>query len=385
MPIFDQGYQHWSGHLSGHAWRWLAITHHGVRIGMKSRWLRFAILFAWLPAIVLAFMLCVWGLLERKSDYVMPIVNLFAEWGILDQRLVADPVHYRVEFWTICYDYFMLTELRFSMVLVLLVGPSLISQDLRFNALPLYFSRPLRRIDYFVGKLGVIAAFLGMVVIVPAVLAYGLGLLFSLDLTIIPDTFRLLISAIAYVLVISLSAGLFILALSSLSRNSRYIALFWVGVWFVSSITGVVLESVNRVQRLQAAMYKTQVSQAAPPSDQGPPRPGERENGRPPAPRQRGLDFEEFEEQEFQASKRDWSLLVSYTANLSRVGQELLGTNSSWERLSELRPEKDRHRFLLNNAGPQYPWYWSAAVLAGIFGLSVCILNFRVKSLDRLR
>ena len=37
MPIFDQGYQHWSGQLSGHAWRWLAITRHGVRIGMQSR------------------------------------------------------------------------------------------------------------------------------------------------------------------------------------------------------------------------------------------------------------------------------------------------------------------------------------------------------------
>ena len=33
MPIFDQGYQHWTGHLSGHAWRWLAITRHGVRVG----------------------------------------------------------------------------------------------------------------------------------------------------------------------------------------------------------------------------------------------------------------------------------------------------------------------------------------------------------------
>ena len=43
-------------------------------------------------------------------------------------------------------------------LLVLLVGPSLISQDLRFNAIPLYFSRPLRRFDYFVGKLGVIGA-----------------------------------------------------------------------------------------------------------------------------------------------------------------------------------------------------------------------------------
>ena len=26
MPIIDQGYQHWSGELSGHAWRWLTIA-----------------------------------------------------------------------------------------------------------------------------------------------------------------------------------------------------------------------------------------------------------------------------------------------------------------------------------------------------------------------
>ncbi len=30
------------------------------------------------------------------------------------------------------------------MLLVLMVGPDLISQDLRFNAIPLYFARPLR-------------------------------------------------------------------------------------------------------------------------------------------------------------------------------------------------------------------------------------------------
>ena len=31
MPIFDQGYQHWNGELSGHGWRWYAIARHGVR------------------------------------------------------------------------------------------------------------------------------------------------------------------------------------------------------------------------------------------------------------------------------------------------------------------------------------------------------------------
>ena len=83
--------------------------------------------------------------------------------SILGPEILADPKAYRVEVWTLAYHYFLLTELRFSMILVLLVGPNLISQDLRFNALPLYFSRPLRRIDYFLGKLGVIVVFLGLV------------------------------------------------------------------------------------------------------------------------------------------------------------------------------------------------------------------------------
>ena len=76
------------------------------------------------------------------------------------------------------------------MLLVLVVGPDLVSQDLRFNALPLYFSRPLRRIDYFLGKLGVIALFLAAVAVVPAVAAYLLGVAFSLDFAVVRDTWR---------------------------------------------------------------------------------------------------------------------------------------------------------------------------------------------------
>ena len=32
------------GHLSGHAWRWLAITRHGVRVALKGRLLRIVLL-----------------------------------------------------------------------------------------------------------------------------------------------------------------------------------------------------------------------------------------------------------------------------------------------------------------------------------------------------
>jgi len=382
MPIFDQGYQHWSGELTGHTWRWLAITRHGVRIGMKNRLLRLAMMLAWLPALFLAFSLCVWGLLEQKSDLVKPLLGMLS---FLGPEILDNPKNYRVEIWTLCYEYFLLTELRFSMIVILLVGPSLISQDLRFNAMPLYFSRPIRRIDYFIGKLGIIGYFLGLVLIVPSLVAYLLGMLFSLDLSIIPDTFPLLLACIGYGLLMTLSAGLLILALSSLSRSSRYVGLFWLGIWFVTSIVGSVLEGVNREQRMHDAYRKSYAMER---SIQAGPMPKNPEEQRKRMVEQREAAQKlraEIYRDELEGAQSDWRPMVSYTGNLARVGQHWLRSDASWQKIGQTVPADARDEFLLRSMGPRYPWYWSLLLLAILFGISVCILNFRVKSLDRLK
>jgi ABC-2 type transport system permease protein len=355
MPIFDQGYQHWSGHLTGHAWRWLAITRRGVKTALEGRWIRIFLVIAWAPALLLAFLLCLWGLLERQSALIDSIRPLFQ---FLGKPILAGPREFRKEIWTVCYSYFLLTELRFSMVLILLVGPNLISQDLRYNALPLYFSRPLRRIDYFLGKLGIIVALLGFIVVVPAIVAYVLGLLFSLDVTILRDTFRILLASVAYGILIAVSAGLLILALSSLSRNSRYVALLWIGIWFVTSMVSTVLTTVESHQQMRQAGLG----------------------------RGRGAFMQDdFQNQRLAAAKTDWRPLVSYTTNLTRIGDEMLGTRAAWERLSQLPPVGQRSQLLLQLFTTQFPWYWSAGVLIVIAAFSVCILNFSVKPLDRLK
>jgi ABC-2 type transport system permease protein len=360
MPIFDQGYQHWTGALSGHAWRWLPIARRGVQAGSSGRLLRYALYLAWLPALLLVAVLCVWGLLERGSDlitaYAPQIEAILKGLGFRDPAILTDPRQYRLEFWTLSYSYFMWAELGFSMVLILLVGPNLISQDLRYNALPLYFSRPLWRIDYFLGKLGVIMAFLVMVIVIPPLVAYLFGLLFSLDITIVRDTFGLILSVVVYGLTIAVSAGTLMLALSCLSRNSRYVALLWLVIWLVSSAVAGILTSVEHHQsrhRARAAGLNT--------------------------------SSEEFLTELQRDGRDDWRPLFSYTANLSRIGRQLLGTDAAWIRLSQAQPRGQQSRFLLNRLGPQHPWYWSAAVLVGLFGLSVGVLNFSIKSLDRLK
>jgi ABC-2 type transport system permease protein len=196
-----------------------------------------------------------------------------------------------------------------------------------------------------------------MVIIVPSLIAYVLGLLFSLDITIVRDTFHLLIASVIYGLIIAVSAGLFMLALSSFSRNSRYISLLWIAVWVGSGMVSHVLEQAsNQQQRMRQAWRANQ-----------------------------GMPGDDYFAEQIRASESNWRPLVSYTANLSRVGQELLGTDAVWRRLSEVQPPPQRGMFLLQVLGPQYPWYWSAAVLTGLLALSACILNFRIKSLDRLK
>jgi hypothetical protein len=237
-----------------------------------------------------------------------------------------------------------------------------------------------------VGKLGVIGYFLSLVVIVPSLLAYVLGLLFSLDITIVRDTLPLLFSCLVYGALIVLSAGTLMLALSSLSRNSRYVALFWVVLWFVSSIVAGILQDMARHQRSMEVNRQHNV--AMQPFRQ---------------PHQKPLTFKEqqahqealmeafnkgqarVERAELEALQTDWRPMLSYTGNLSRLGNRLLKTDAAWTKLSELLPAGNRDNFLVRRLAPQHPWHWSAGILAILFGLSACILNLRIRSLDRLR
>jgi hypothetical protein len=422
MPIFDQGYQHWQGPLAGHAWRWLAIARHGVRVQLKNRLLVFLLFAAWVPALLLVAAVAVWGLVEQKAEGVFRLAAFF-----LPQDVVTEPEQYRAAFWTVAYSYFFTYEMYFIMLLAVLAGPGLISRDLRFNALPLYFARPLTRLDYFLGKLGVIGALVAAVAVGPAVLAYVIGVCFSLDLTVLRDTWGVLLASVAYGLVITLSAGTLMLALSSLSRRSLYVGLTWFGLWWISAMVAFILGQIQRDARRRELHEKELAAWV----DAHPP---------PAGVKMRGPFVESYAESGFvqggdprtetgrwhqrwqrangeawfrghegsaRATANDWRPLLSYTANLERIGAGLLDTDAAWTKLGEpfekvrqrdprrnwyrgpdgpvLAPEPVDVRRPAEEHVPQYPWQWSAGVLAGLVGISVWTMSRRVKSLDRLR
>lgn len=423
MPIFDQGYQHWAGTLAGHRWRWLAVSRHGVRTLRKSWVVRIMLFIAWLPALALVSVLTLWGLLEQQAATVVAFLQ-----RIFPPEVIASPQEYRSAIWTVAYSYFFKAELFCALFLVLTVGPSLVSRDLRFNALPLYLSRPVRRIDYFVGKLGIIAYFLIATVIAPAVGAYLLGLAFSLDLGVVRDTHRLLWASLGYGAVIALSAGTLMLALSSLSRRSIYVGLAWAGFIFlghmVSTIMMGVQGDIDRREIVQAGIKQWVEKNPPPPGvEMYGPYPSFRNRGGPRGkPEQQTAEEKTRErwmtgwsqahaELQTQAEARraeqaptDWRPLLSYATNLDRMGDWLLDTDSAWVTLGKTveRPRAmagplARNQGIQISTGPvndrrladrmawQYPWYWSAGVLGGAWLLSVFVLTRRVKSLDRLK
>ena len=98
MPIFDQGYQHWHGRLSGHAWRWLAITRRGVAVQWKGRGVKWVVASALGPALLLAGFLIVWGLFEQQSpkpEEQSPTFQMIFRVLQLPEELKAGPKGYR--------------------------------------------------------------------------------------------------------------------------------------------------------------------------------------------------------------------------------------------------------------------------------------------------
>ena len=360
MPIFDQGYQHWQGQPNSMLWRWWVISWRGVRTQFQNRWTRMVVYLSITPSLALLAALIIWGLIENQVAFIKPLLDLFSRG--MPPEFRNSPIDFRMMVWTYSFYFFFTTQMTFALILVALVGPDLISKDLRFNAMPLYFSRPLRRFDYFLGKLGVIGFYISLVTLIPAVLAYALGVLFSLDFNILKDTIHLLLGSVAFSLVVILSAGMMILAISSLSRNSRLVMLSWLGFWFISSSLATIMLFIARDVK--------------------------------------------------------WAPSVGYTSNLTRVCDALLHLEPAYQQFNRLKEQVldlqkkaemqspamgmlSRNSARRNRDGiyvesrvdhddspsirmPQ-PWYVAGGVLLGLFGLSLWILTTRVKSLDRLK
>lgn len=138
----------------------------------------------------------------------------------------------------VAWSLLLMTFFRYpqaTMIIFLLgfISPGLISRDLRSRAYLIYFSKPIGRIEYIMGKIAIPAVFLLLVTTIPALCLYVLGVSLSPDLSVVAITWDIPLRIILASIVLIVPTACLSLMLSSLTHESRFATFAWFAVWIL--------------------------------------------------------------------------------------------------------------------------------------------------------
>ena len=154
MAVYKRGYERYQGPMTGH-------------------WGRFMVLprFAWQKIFqhrivgVLLVLAMIWPLLCAIFIYLSNHADLLKG----ATRQFQNFVQVNGNFFIV----FMSFQGAFATILAAFTGPGLIAPDLANNALPLYFSRPISRLDYAIARLVTLLGLLSLITWIPGLLLFG--------------------------------------------------------------------------------------------------------------------------------------------------------------------------------------------------------------------
>lgn len=268
MPLNDVGYREWNGPRTSQFSRFRIITTTGIRLAAQSRWLRRMLFFAWLPVLY-------WGVgffvieraiesesgLAKQATEVLPLTPLAKDAINRETRRLNNPRHvarilrrqFRMipqaetlaraiesedigETRNIVWRWLLMTFFRYPQILLILfligsIAPTLISRDLRSRAFLLYFSRPIGKIEYIVGKLCVPMAYIVFVTTLPALALYVFAILMSPDFSVFWSTWDIPLRILAATITLVIPTASLALMLSSLTHESRFASFAWFAIW----------------------------------------------------------------------------------------------------------------------------------------------------------
>lgn len=205
MPIHDQGYRRYAGRRGARGRSWRVIARATIRSNIRQWRVAALVLVAWLPFLVFT------GILYAAAN--IPQASFLA----------PSPQTFRTFFF--CQNFFVF-------FVAILVGSGLIADDRRANALQIYLSKPLTRLEYIAGKLVGLMAFLAFITWVPAMLLLFLQMMFSGSTAFISANLFLIPAITLFAAAQAFLSAFAILALSSLSNSRRFVAMTYAGVIF---------------------------------------------------------------------------------------------------------------------------------------------------------
>jgi ABC-type transport system involved in multi-copper enzyme maturation permease subunit len=245
QPIHHLGYRGWSGQREPAWTRFLVIAAAGVRRAWQNNWLKRMLFFAWLPAIWFGVAFFLWeqaALYPEWHSMATPILRNLPRTPVFEEiRKAVDKGNFsdsRHTIWSWLLQSFFLYPQAVLMVLIIgLIAPPLISQDIRSRAFLLYFSRPLTRGEYLLGKMASLWAYLAMISAAPALSLYLIGVVLSPSLSVTIATWDLPLRILAASVVLMLPTSALALCLSSMTQETRSAGFAWFAVWILGWFT----------------------------------------------------------------------------------------------------------------------------------------------------
>lgn len=215
MPIHDQSYRRYGGGKTRPGQAWAVIARAGMMNMIRKRTFLGLLLFAWFPFLARAIQIYV------TANY--PQVAMFAPTAETFRQFLEQQ------------DFFVF-------IVTIYVGAGLIANDRRANALQIYLSKPLMRAEYIFGKAAILFAFLLFVTMVPALLLLLLQVLFAGSFAFLQKNLFLFPAITVAAVLQAILATFTMLALSSLSKSSRYVGILYAGIiFFTAAIYGAML------------------------------------------------------------------------------------------------------------------------------------------------
>jgi ABC-2 type transport system permease protein len=219
VPIHDQGYRRYAGSRSPHGRAWAVIASAGIRTMLRKRAFLGLLLLAWAPFFVRAVQIYAAANLPQAA-FLAPTPEMFRD--------------------------YLMQQGVFLFFIAVYAGSGLIASDHRANALQIYLSKPLSRVEYVFGKLAVLLAFLLLVTWVPAIVLLLVQVMFAGDFRFFLDNIFLFPAITLSAFIQTLTVAATMLALSSLSKSSRYVGILYAGVIFFTQAMYGVLYEVTR-------------------------------------------------------------------------------------------------------------------------------------------
>jgi hypothetical protein len=256
MPIHDLGYRAWQGVRSHEALRWYVIAENGFLRAAGNRWLRRLLFLVWIPAVFFGLVFFVYerAIAERELMEILYGVS-----GVLSpavQRVLERTKDLKAEdgrhaVWSALLLSFFRYPQATSMVLIVgLVAPPLIARDIRSKAFLLYFSRPISRLEYILGKSVTVWWYLLLISTAPALALYVLAVLLSPSISVVAYTWDIPFRVLAATAVLLIPTTAMALAFSSLTRHIVTAGFLWYAVWIVGGMAHAILYTVDSMRTI---------------------------------------------------------------------------------------------------------------------------------------